>query len=72
MEGWKFYPKNDLKRVFILKKERVKALDCKNHPIMSVTIVREFPEVISIDLPRVPLERKIDIGIDLLLYNNPI
>ena len=35
-------------------------------PIQSVPIVREFQEVFPNDLPRIPLEREIDFGIDLI------
>ncbi|KAH0706733.1 hypothetical protein KY289_011809 [Solanum tuberosum] len=41
-------------------------------PIQSVPVVKEFPEVIPDDLPRVPLEREIDFGIDLLPDTRPI
>ncbi|KAH0784113.1 hypothetical protein KY290_003711 [Solanum tuberosum] len=38
----------------------------------SVPIVREFPEVFPDDLPRIPPEREIDFGIDLILDTRPI
>ena len=38
----------------------------------SVPLVCEFPEVFPEDLPRVPYEREINFGIDLLLDTQPI
>ena len=38
----------------------------------SVPIVYEFQEIFLEDLPRVPPEREIDFGIDLLPYTQPI
>ncbi|KAH0715068.1 hypothetical protein KY284_007973 [Solanum tuberosum] len=41
-------------------------------PIQSVPVVKEFPEVFPDDLPRVPPEREIYFGIDILLDTRPI
>ncbi|PBO41484.1 hypothetical protein CKX42_26525, partial [Escherichia coli] len=38
----------------------------------SVPIVREFPEVFPDDLPKVPPEREIDFGIDIIPDTRPI
>ncbi|XP_075096464.1 uncharacterized protein LOC142174548 [Nicotiana tabacum] len=38
----------------------------------SVQIVKEFPEVFPDDLPRIPLDRDIEFGIDTLLGAQPI
>ncbi|KAH0745853.1 hypothetical protein KY285_007510 [Solanum tuberosum] len=35
--------------------------------LMSISVVKEFPEVFPDDIPRVPLEREIDFGIYILL-----
>lgn len=35
-------------------------------PLQSIVVVNEFPEVFPDDLPRIPSDRKIDFGIDLL------
>ncbi|KAH0720379.1 hypothetical protein KY285_005181 [Solanum tuberosum] len=40
--------------------------------IQSVSVVKEFPEVFPDDLLRVPLEREIDFGIDVLPDTRPI
>ncbi|KAH0662286.1 hypothetical protein KY284_027217 [Solanum tuberosum] len=40
--------------------------------LMSVSVVREFPEVFPDDLSGVPPEREIDFGIDILLDTPPI
>ncbi|KAG5576650.1 hypothetical protein H5410_056784 [Solanum commersonii] len=41
-------------------------------PIQSVPVVSEFLEVFLDDFPRVPLEREIDFGIDILQDTRPI
>ncbi|XP_069149263.1 uncharacterized protein [Solanum lycopersicum] len=51
---------------------RVKYLDSNNPPIELVPAVREFLEVFHNDLPGIPPEREIDIGVDLLPGTNPI
>ena len=51
---------------------RVKDSDYENPPIELVPIVREFPEVIPNDLPKITSEQEIDFGIDLQLDTNPI
>ena len=43
-----------------------------NPPIDMVPLVREFPEVIPNDLPRITHKRAIDFGIDLLPDTNLI
>ncbi|XP_019224223.1 PREDICTED: uncharacterized protein LOC109205913 [Nicotiana attenuata] len=45
---------------------RVKDADAQIPTLQSVPIVNEFPEVFPEDLPRVPPDREIDFGIDLL------
>ena len=45
---------------------RAKYARLETSSLKSVPIVFEFPEVFPKDLPRVPLEREIDFGIDLL------
>nr|XP_016491575.1 PREDICTED: uncharacterized protein LOC107811203 [Nicotiana tabacum] len=45
---------------------------CSDPTLQSVPIVNEFPEVFPEDLPRVPPDREIDFGIDLLLGTKPI
>ena len=47
---------------------RVKDSNSETPTLESVPVVNEFPE----DLPKVPLEREIDFGIDLLLDTQPI
>ncbi|KAH0776590.1 hypothetical protein KY290_008001 [Solanum tuberosum] len=44
----------------------------KTPPIQSVQVVSEFPEVITDDLPGVPPEREIDLGIDFFPDTRPI
>ena len=51
---------------------KVKYQECENSSIMSVHVVRVFPEVFSNDLLGVPLKWDIDFGIDLLSDMNPI
>ena len=45
---------------------RVKDSSLETPTLESVPVVCEFPEVFLEDLPRVPQEREIDFGIDLL------
>ncbi|WMV09984.1 hypothetical protein MTR67_003369 [Solanum verrucosum] len=47
-------------------------LDMVDFDIILVSVVKEFPEVIPDDLPRVPREREIDFGIDDLSDTRPI
>ena len=51
---------------------RVKDLECETPSIESVPVLREFPEFLPNDHPRVPPEQKIDFGIHLLPDTNPI
>ncbi|TMW89238.1 hypothetical protein EJD97_017461, partial [Solanum chilense] len=51
---------------------RVQDLDSEMPPIDPVLVVREFLEVFSNDLPSIPPEREINLGIDLLPDTNPI
>ncbi|KAH0715889.1 hypothetical protein KY284_008794 [Solanum tuberosum] len=51
---------------------RVNDSSVEEPPIQSVPVVKEFPEVFPDDLPEVPLDRKIDFGIDLLPDTRPI
>ncbi|MDV3205138.1 MAG: hypothetical protein Q8883_02655, partial [Sweet potato little leaf phytoplasma] len=50
----------------------VKDSNSKKPSLQSIPMVNEFPEVFPNDLPGVPLERKIDFGIDLLSDTRPI
>ena len=50
---------------------RVRYVECEVPPIESVPVVRKFSEVFLDNIPRFPLEREIDFGIDLLLYIQP-
>ena len=82
MEGGNFIPKGRiiscLKECKMISKGclyhlvRVQDLDYKVSPIKLVLVVSEFPEVFSYDLPRIPPEREIDFGIDMLLDTNVI
>ena len=45
---------------------RVTEVDSESPSLESVSIFNEFPDVFSYDQPGIPLERKIDFGIDLL------
>ena len=51
---------------------RVKDTSLETLTLESVPLVCEFPKVFPEDLPRVPPEREIDFGIDLLPYTQPI
>ena len=51
---------------------RVKDLDSKNPPIMSVLVVSEFPEVFLDDYLRIPPEWDIGFCIVLLSDTNPV
>ena len=51
---------------------RVKYLDFKTLPINLVPVVREFPQVLSNDLPEIPPENEINFCIDLLPSTSPI
>ncbi len=50
----------------------VKDSNSETPTLESVPVVNEFPEVFPEDLPRVPPEREIDFGIDLLPDTQPI
>ncbi|KAH0723877.1 hypothetical protein KY290_005311 [Solanum tuberosum] len=51
---------------------RVKDSSSETPTLESVLVVNKFPEVFPEDLPKVPLEREIDLGIDLLPDTQPI
>ena len=51
---------------------RVQDVDSKIPPIEFVPVVSEFLEVFLNDLPSIPIEWEIDLGIDLLPDINPI
>ncbi|WMV10110.1 hypothetical protein MTR67_003495 [Solanum verrucosum] len=51
---------------------RVSDSSAKIPHIQSVPVVKEFPEVFPDDLPRVPPEREIDFGMDLIPDTRPI
>ena len=51
---------------------RVNDLEHEVPSIDSVSVVNEFKDVFSEDLPRIPPERKIDFGVDLDLNTKPI
>ena len=51
---------------------RVKDSSSETLPFESVPVVCEFPNVFPEDLHGVPPERKIDFGIDLIPYTQPI
>ena len=51
---------------------RVQDLDSLIHPIESVPVVSEFPDVFPNDLPGIPPEREIYFGINFVLETNPI
>ena len=51
---------------------RVNALDQEGASIVSVSILKEFPDVFPEDLPIIPPECDIDIGVDLDPNTNPI
>lgn len=57
---------------FLYHVVRFKDQKCETSSIETVPIVREFPDVFPNDLPGVPLQREINIGIDLLMDMNPI
>ncbi|XP_070034504.1 uncharacterized protein [Nicotiana tomentosiformis] len=40
--------------------------------IKSISVVRDFPDVFPTDLPRMPSDKDIDFGIDLVLGTQPI
>ncbi|WMV41209.1 hypothetical protein MTR67_034594 [Solanum verrucosum] len=51
---------------------RVRDVESKTPILVSVLVVKEFPEVFPKDLPVIPPEREIDFGIDLLPDTQPI
>ena len=67
LKACKMISKGSLYRVVIFT-----YLGSKNPHIVLVPVVWKFPEVFTYDLPRIPPEREINFGIDLLLETNPI
>ena len=51
---------------------RVRDLDSNIPPIESLLIMSKFLEDFPNELPRIPLEREIDFGVDLIADTNPI
>lgn len=51
---------------------RVRDSNAKSFPLQSVSVVNEFPEVFPDDLPGIPPDREIDVGIDMLPDTRPI
>ncbi|KAH0725447.1 hypothetical protein KY284_001312 [Solanum tuberosum] len=55
-----------ISKVYLYHLVRVKDLSSETPTLESIPVVNEFPEVFPEDLPGVPPEREIDLGIDLL------
>ncbi|XP_047258610.1 uncharacterized protein LOC124890832, partial [Capsicum annuum] len=51
---------------------QVKDSTVESLPLQSVPVVNKFPEVFLDDFPRIPPNREIDFGIDLLTDTHPI
>lgn len=64
-------PKTYLKG-FLVSLIRVKNSNTKSLSLQSVPVVNEFPKNFLDDLPRIPPDREIYFGIDVLLDTHPI
>ena len=51
---------------------QIKYSSLETPTLESVPVVSEFPKVFPEDFPEDPPERKINFGIDLLLYTQPV